>query len=100
MLFKDFKEIITLLQDCDKVMSESYNVVRPELFEKHNTLISVLLTQVYGKESVDFILNEWLCGNKSPVILTQDDGTKVSIPVKSLSDLWKAMEQFRKIKAK
>lgn len=95
MKFKTFKTIIEGLQDAHEIMDNMYEYIRPEIFEKHNRVISELLTVIYGEYVVSYILDEWLSGNTSPIRLTQDDGTVIETPVKTVHDLWKAMEALK-----
>ena len=94
MLFKDFKNIVELLKDCAKEQEKCRDIIQPQVFEEHNQLITALLKQLYNEYAVDYILNEWLCGNKSPIIFTDNDGNTTQIPMKTVNELWKAMEAY------
>ena len=99
MLFRDFQEIIKLLQGCADTQSKCAGILYPSVFEEHNILISTLLKQVYTEHSVEYILNEWLCGNKNPIVFTSNRNVTREIPIATEHDLWKAMETYgRKIK--
>lgn len=96
MLFKEFKNIVTLLKNCVDTQNKCVNILYPAVFEEHNILISALLKQIYNEYSVEYILSEWLCGNKSPIIFTNNEGVVVEIPINTVRDLWKAMETYGK----
>ena len=92
MLFKDFKNIVELLKASVKEQEKCKDIIQPQVFEEHNQLITALLKQLYNEYAVDYILNEWLCGNKSPILFTDNDGNTTQIPMKTVNDLWKARE--------
>ena len=94
MLFKDFKNIVELLKASVKEQEKCRGIIQPQVFEGHNQLITALLKQLYNEYAVDYILNEWLCGNKSPIIFTDNDGNTTQIPMKTVNELWKAMEAY------
>lgn len=94
MLFRDFQRIVRLLEQCGQLQKDGEGFIDPYLFNTHNELITALLEQVYNKTAIDYILNEWLCGNTAPIMLTTNDGVEVEIPVKNLQQLWKAMETY------
>ena len=94
MLFKDFKNIVELLKASVKEQEKCRDIIQPQVFEEHNQLITALLKQLYNEYSVNYILNEWLCGNKSPIIFTDNDGNTTQIPMKTVNELWKAMEAY------
>ena len=94
MLFKDFKNIVELLKASVKEQEKCRYIIQPQVFEEHNQLITALLKQLYNEYAVDYILNEWLCGNKSPIIFTDNDGNTTQIPMKTVNELWKAMEAY------
>ena len=43
---------------------------------------------------MNYILNEWLCGNKNPIKFKSNEGVEVDIPLNTIHDLWKAMETY------
>jgi len=92
--FKDFREIIKLLKGCVAVQDKCSEVLQPQVFEDHNLLITALLKQIYNDYAVNYILNEWLCGNKSPIIFTNNEGVTIQIPMRTVQELWKAMETY------
>ena len=92
MLFRDFKNIVELLKASVKEQEKCRDIIQPQVFEKHNQLITALLKQLYNEYAVDYILNEWLCGNKSPILFTDNDGNTTQIPMNTVNELWKAME--------
>ena len=94
MLFKDFKNIVELLKASVKEQEKCRDIIQPQVFEGHNQLITALLKQLYNEYAVNYILNEWLCGNKSPIIFTDNDGNTTQIPMKTVNELWKAMEAY------
>ena len=94
MLFRDFQHIVRLLEQCVQLQKGSEGYINPYLFNTHNELITALLEQVYNKDAIEYILNEWLCGNTTPIMLKTNEGVEVEIPVKSLQQLWKAMETY------
>ena len=94
MLFKDFKNIVELLKASVKEQEKCKDIIQPQVFEEHNQLITALLKQLYNEYAVDYILNEWLCGNKSPILFTDNSGNTVQIPMKTMNELWKAMETY------
>ena len=94
MLFKDFKNIVELLKASVKEQEKCRDIIQPQVFEEHNQLITALLKQLYNEYAVNYILNEWLCGNKSPILFTDNDGNITQIPMKTVNDLWKAMEAY------
>ena len=94
MLFKDFKNIVELLKASVKEQEKCRDIIQPQVFEGHNQLITALLKQLYNEYAVDYILNEWLCGNKSPIIFTDNDGNTTQVPMKTVNELWKAMEAY------
>ena len=94
MLFKDFKNIVELLKASVKEQEQCRDIIQPQVFEGHNQLITALLKQLYNEYAVDYILNEWLCGNKSPIIFTDNDGNTTQVPMKTVNELWKAMEAY------
>lgn len=95
MKFENFKEIIKGLQASEKCMEDTQDVIRPEFFEPFTTTISALLNEIYGEFVTSYVINEWLMGNHSPVLLKQDDGSQISIPVISIRDLWHAAEKLK-----
>lgn len=94
MLFKDFKNIVELLKASVKEQEKCRDIIQPQVFGEHNQLITALLKQLYNEYAVDYILNEWLCGNKSPILFTDNDGNATQIPMKTVNELWKAMEAY------
>ena len=94
MHYNDFRNIINLLKESVKQQDKCKDIIQPQIFEEHNMLITALLKQLYNDYAVDYILNEWLCGNKSPIIFTDNNGNTVQIPMNSVHDLWKAMEAY------
>ena len=80
MLFKDFKNIVELLKASVKEQEKCRDIIQPQVFEGHNQLITALLKQLYNEYAVDYILNEWLCGNKSPRIFTDNEGRSNTQP--------------------
>lgn len=94
MLFKDFKNIVELLKASVKAQEKCRDILQPSIFEEHNELITALLLQLYNEYAVTYILNEWLCGNKTPIIFTNNEGTTVEIPMNTVRELWKAMEAY------
>ena len=98
MLFKDFKKAITLLQSCVELQNKCNGILNDSIFNEHNELITKLLVEIYNEYSVNYILNEWLCGNKSPIIFTNNEGVTVEVPIVSINELWKAMETYGNLK--
>ena len=96
MLYKEFSNVIRLLKQCKTVMDGSAMYVRDDLFMYHNELITALLCNVYEKPAVDFVFNQWLCGNRSPVIFTDTDGNTIEQPIDTVRELWRAMECYKK----
>ena len=94
MLFKDFKNIVELLKASVKEQEKCRDIIQPQVFEGHNQLITAFLKQLYNEYAVDYILNEWLCGNKSPILFTDNDGNTTQVPMKTVNELWKAMEAY------
>lgn len=94
MLFKDFKNIVELLKSSVKEQEKCRDIIQPQVFEEHNQLITALLKQLYNEYAVDYILNEWLCGNKNPILFTDNDGNTTQIPMRTVNELWKAMEVY------
>ena len=94
MLFRDFQEIIKLLQGCANVQNRCEGILSPSVFEEHNILISTLLKQVYNEHSVEYILNEWLCGNRNPIVFTNNKNVSRDVQITTEHDLWKAMETY------
>lgn len=100
MYYKDFKEIIDLLKACVKEQEKCKDIIQPQVFEEHNLLITALLKQIYNEYAVNYILNEWLCGNKSPILFTDNNGTTVQTPMGTMKELWKAMEAYGELNKK
>lgn len=94
MRYNDFKNIVNLLRESVKQQDNCKDILQPHIFEEHNELITALLKQIYNDYAVNYILNEWLCGNKSPIVFTSNEGTTVEIPMNTIRDLWKAMETY------
>lgn len=94
MRFNEFKKIINLLKSCVQVQDNCKDILQQHIFEEHNELITLLLKKIYNEYSVDYILNEWLCGNKSPIIFTDNEGATIQIPMNTINELWKAMETY------
>lgn len=94
MLFRDFKNIVELLKASVKEQEKCRDIIQPQVFEEHNQLITALLKQLYSEYAVDYILNEWLCGNKSPILFTDNDGNTTQIPMNTVNELWRAMGAY------
>lgn len=97
MLYKDFEEVVGLLKQCEKNMVTSRDYINIDIFDAHNNLITKLLSLEYSWVTVQYILDEWLRGNKSSITFTPEGSQdSVEVPCKTVSDLWKAMEAFGK----
>ena len=94
MLLKDFKKVISLLLNCSDMQKKCDEVIQPYIFDKHGELITLLLKEIYNEHSVNYILNEWLCGNKSPILFTSNNGVSVEVPINTVKELWQAMETY------
>lgn len=95
MKYKQFAKVIKYLKESSKLLEDTYNIIRPEVFEKHNQLITLLLEEIYGEFVVCFIIDEWLRGNKSPIVFNSDDGTRIEKSINTLQDLWKISEELK-----
>lgn len=95
MNYKQFKDIIILLEDTSKVVDKASKYVHVSLFEKHNRLISALLEKIYEPDAISFILFEWLTGNKSELHQTLEDGTVIVYPLETMEDLYRVMEMYK-----
>ena len=100
MHYNDFKNIVNLLKESVRQQDKCKDIIQPQIFEEHNMLITALLKQLYNDYAVDYILNEWLCGNKSPIIFTDNEGNTMQVPMNSVRDLWKAMETYGELDKK
>lgn len=94
MLYKDFKNIVDLLKRAVRVQDRCKDILQPNLFDEHNQLITELLLQLYNKYAVTYVLNEWLCGNKNPIIFTDNEGNTIETPMNTVHELWNAMEVY------
>lgn len=97
MKFKDFKKIYNTLVECHDKMEKYYNVLKiDEVWNEHNEAITLLLEQIYEKTAVNYVLNEWLDGNRSPITYKDNEtGNIIEVPLNTLEDLWRAMESYR-----
>ena len=97
MLFRDFKRVLELLENCYSMQIKASDYLSFKVFEPHTELITHLLSQLYEKEAVEHVLNEWLIGNRKPLTYTpKGSDVAVAIPLETANDLWKAMELFKK----
>ena len=94
MLYRDFRHVIELLQQCAHTQRECSKYINPQVFDDHTELITTLMKQVYNEASVTIILDKWLCGDHSPVVFTDNKGITVETPIESVKELWKAMETY------
>lgn len=93
--FENFKEIIEGLQKAEKRMENTQGIIEPEFFEPFTATISLLLNEMYGEFVTSYVINEWLMGNHNPMLLKQDDGSQLSMPVNTVRDLWHAAEKLK-----
>lgn len=97
MKFNNFKRIMNDIEKCQKLENRYYNILKIDaVWNDHNTVISDLLIEIYGQPAVDYILYEYLSGNKSPITITDDKTGEVTVqPLNTLKDLWHAMEKHK-----
>lgn len=101
MLYKDFKKIIELIQDCHKIQDKSSDFITSATWNKHNELIISLLIQIYNEAAVEYILNEWLLGHRNPVTFEHPKTHIVEeLPLETEKDLWHVMERFKNEKVR
>ena len=72
--------------------------VSPEFFDVFYELIEKLMDTVfynyYTRNGIDYVLYEWLYGNKSPITITEDNGDVVKFELNSIKDVYDVMEKY------
>ena len=56
----------------------------------------MFLSDIYEQEAIQFILFEWLAGNKSDLRVPINTDTVVIYPLETVEDLYKVMELYKK----
>lgn len=92
---EQFKDMVALLQETFKVSSKAGKYIKSSVFSPFDKLIMMLLGNIYEQEAIQFILFEWLNGNKSPLTVPIDEQTTVVYPLNTVEDLYKAMEIYK-----
>lgn len=96
MKFERFKYLVSGLKACYDKMDKYYNVLKiDEVWDDFNKMITFLLEEVYQPQAIEYILDEWLRGNKEPIRYKLEDGTELEKPVSTLRQLWSVMETYR-----
>lgn len=93
MTYETFLEIVTLIQDNDRTHHKLWelNVNLIEFVDPYEKLVSILLTEIYGKEGYDWF--SWFCyendfGQKG-VGAWDADGNPICVDIKST---WEYLE--------
>lgn len=94
MSFKKFQQLIEYLRGYHETVDSVGNILQPHIMENPSRLISFLLIEIYGEHAVSYVLDEYLRGNRTPVVFKKN-GVSVSEPCSSIKELWVLMEKLK-----
>jgi hypothetical protein len=102
MKFELFNDIVTKWKNANEFQDKVMKVkVSPEFFDVFYELIEKLMDTVfydcYTRNGIDYVLYEWLYGNKSPVTITEDNGDVVKVELNTIKDVYDVMEKYFQI---
>ena len=87
---------ICKIMKVEETKSKAGKDIKQSVFTPFDKLIMIYLSDIYMQDAIQFILFEWLAGNKSALRVPIDTDIVVTYPLETVEDLYTVMELYKK----